>query len=192
MDSAEPASSPILVTYPDDLPIATPPTGSALQQISKRLAGAPAQPLLVAAAGSAHASDVAAELRSIIEELYTVCEHNCRTIKLLDRCWDHPELGPTWVEEGRVLPRTLLAEYLAARIRGGQLPGHASPQLLARIALETVVTWAIHIKWDTAPEVFDPEQAKAAVVDFVVRGVLLDPSQDAFTPRPTTPKETMP
>jgi AcrR family transcriptional regulator len=186
------ADAPAALSLPSSLPVATPPDGTALEQLAKRLELAAALPQLAIAAASERADDIEAELRSVVEELYTTCEENCRTLKLLDRCWDHPEFGPAWVQEGRVAPRLKLADYLAARVRAGQLPAHASPRLLARIALETVVTWAMHIKWDRAPEVFDPQEAKHAVVDFVVRALLLGSAPDAANSRPSASEEDKP
>jgi AcrR family transcriptional regulator len=170
----EHADDPSKLALPDSeaLPVPTPPPGESLRRLERRLVAAASMPVLVAAAGRPRATDVEAELRSIVEELYDVIDRNRCTLKLLDRCWDHPEIGPAWLDRGRVEPRTLLADVLQARVAAGQLPAHTAPRLLARLALETVVTWAMHIRWDRAPETFDLAEQRRAVVDFVLRGLL--------------------
>jgi hypothetical protein len=67
-----------------------------------------------------------------------------------------------------------LARYVAQRVRAGQLRQVEHPQLAARVALETVATWAMHIKWDRAPEPYEPESTKAAVIEQICRGLLSD------------------
>ena len=165
------ADAPGQLPLPDSLPIGTPPPGQALEQLTHRLQQSAALPRLEAAAGSARAADVEAELRGVVEEPYDVIDRNARTLKLLDRCWDHPEVGPAWRERGRVGPRERLATLLAARIEAGQLEAHSEPALLARIVLETVTTWAMHIRWDRAPEYFDPQRQRSGVVEFVLRAL---------------------
>jgi hypothetical protein len=34
--------------------------------------------------------------------------------------------------------------------------------------IEVCSTWAIHIKWDRAPEEFDPDEARENAIDFLV------------------------
>ena len=84
---------------------------------------------------------------------------------------DHPELGPIWQASGREGPRQRLAKYIENRAREGQLRSDESPRLLARMAIETITTWAIHIKWDRAPEDFEPGSTKEAVIEYVARGL---------------------
>ncbi len=60
------------------------------------------------------------------------------------------------------------------RMRAGQLRAHAIPQLLARIAIENIATWAIHINWDPSPEGFDPVSAKEAVIEYILQGLLAE------------------
>jgi AcrR family transcriptional regulator len=172
---------------PDALPVPTPPAGEALRSLERRLARSAAMPELAAAAARAQATDLEAELRSIVEELYDVIDRNRCTLELLDRCWDHPEIGPAWLDRGRTEPRELLARVLRARIAAGQLAAHTEPRLLARIALETVVTWAMHIRWDRSPEPFDPVEQRRAVADFVLLGLLGRPGASPPTrPAPST------
>jgi AcrR family transcriptional regulator len=168
------ASDPRKLEIPAELPVRTPPAGSTAARMSKSLGGAAGMPLLAAAIGQARAHDINAELHAILDEFYTNVETHCRRIKLVDRCWDHPELGSVWQERGREAPRLRLAEYFDLRMRAGQLRLHPNPRLAARIAVETISTWAMHIKWDPMPEPLDPLESKQAVIEFIARGLLSD------------------
>ncbi len=168
------ANDPRVLELPPELPVRTPPAGSTAAGMSKRLDSAAAFPLLAAAIGRARAADIGQELRGILREFYTEMETNCRGIKLVDRCWDHPELGRLWQERGREAPREQLAEYIELRMRAGQIRPHSDPRLVARIAVETIATWAMHIKWDPVPQSLDPVESKESVIEFIARGLLSD------------------
>jgi len=167
------ADDPAVLEKPDVLPVPTPPLGSLEAAVKARLQNAGASPVLEDALERDHTEDPARELRDVLNELYTQMEDNSRGIKLLDRCWDHPGLGPLWQASGREGPRRRLAQYIEARARAEQLRSDPSPRLLARLAIETIATWAMHIKWDRSPEHFEPESTKEAVLDYIVRGLLL-------------------
>jgi AcrR family transcriptional regulator len=160
------------VPKPDPLPVPTPPAGELAARMKQRLDRAGALPLLMDALGRPRAESIRAEFGEILRELYTSMEAHCHGIKLIDRCWDHPELGPLWQERGRRAPRNHLAEYMQLRMRAGQLRAHPVPRLHARIAIETIATWALHIKWDPSPQAFDPVAAKQAVIDYILQGLL--------------------
>jgi AcrR family transcriptional regulator len=160
------------LAIPSLLPVKTPQPGVVVSSLRRRFASAATFPALRKAIAAEPPNDFEFELRGVLGELFDAAETNCRLIKLVDRCSDHPEVGPIWEEEGRKTPRALLAQYLAAREAAGQLSQQHEPRLLARIAIETIVTWAIHIKWDRAPEHFDPAAVRAAVLDCATSGVL--------------------
>jgi hypothetical protein len=120
------------------------------------------------------ANDIRQELHDVLDELYTLLEANCRGVRLLERCSDHPEIGPLWHAMVRAPRRGDLTRYVAQRVKAGQLRHVEHPQLAARIALETVATWAMHIKWDRAPESYEPETAKIAVIEQICRSLLSD------------------
>ena len=166
------ADSPGPIEKPAVLPVPEPAPGALAARMKQRLDREGALPLLMAGLGRARAADIRLELAGILHELYSAMERHCCGIKLVDRCWDHPELGPVWQELGRRQPRNHLAEYVQLRMRAGQLRIHSNPSLVARLAVETIATWAIHIKWDRSPEDFDPVAAKEAVLEYVLRGLL--------------------
>jgi hypothetical protein len=101
-------------------------------------------------------------------------ERNHHGIKLLDRCPDHPDVAPEWQAAGRVAVRDRLVEYLESRVRAAQLRRFPDVQLAARLIIETITTWAVHIKWDPFPQSFDPEAARDNAIDFLLRGLLVD------------------
>jgi len=132
-------------------------------------------PALRAALDLDRAVDPRAELESILRELYDVQESHHRSIKLIDRAVDHPELGSFWQTTGRVTPRTLLARYIESRIGSGQFRKLPDVRLGARIVIEVIATWAMHIKWDPTPEGFEPAAARESAIAFLISGLLPDP-----------------
>ena len=157
---------------PASLPVAAPVPGELRALVEENLSREATLPALEQALKRPRARAIRNELEAVFRELYDVMEHHCRGIKLLDRCWDHPEIGSVWRMLGRELPRTRLADYVASRMEAGQLPRHPDPSLAARLALETCATWAVHIKWDRAPEDFGLDTAREAALAFVIGGLL--------------------
>ena len=160
------------VERPEVLPFPTPPPGRLSQRLKENLAAEAVPPQLAAALERERVDDPRAELDGVLRELYLLNERNRRSIKLLDRCHDHPELQGLWQQVGREGSRLAMRRYLELRVAGGQLRDVPSPQLAARIVIETVATWAIHIHWDRAPEAFDPDEARENAIDFLIRGLL--------------------
>ena len=68
------------------------------------------------------------------------------------------------------------SDKMVLRMYGArEVDSRSAPELyalVARLAVETIATWAIHIKWDRSPEDFDPVAAKEAVLEYVLRGLL--------------------
>jgi AcrR family transcriptional regulator len=160
------------IARPDVLPVPTPPAGRMAAEVEVRIRDVAKFPILAEALGKPRADDIRQELYDVLDELYSLLEANCRSVRMLERCSDHPEIGPLWHAVVRAPRRGDLARYVALRVGAGQLRQVDHPQLAARIALETVATWAMHIKWDRAPESYEPESTKAAVIEQICRGLL--------------------
>ncbi len=94
-------------------------------------------------------------------------------IKLLDRCSDHPELGPEWQKAGRAAGRDRITTYLESLISSGVLRPVHDVRAAGRIVIETIATWAMHIKWDPAQR-FDDDVARDTAIEFMLRGLLPD------------------
>jgi AcrR family transcriptional regulator len=168
------ADNPEKIGRPDVLPVATPAPGRLAEDVKARIREVAKFPVLGEALRQPRAADIRQELHDVLDELYTLLEANCRAVRMLDRCSDHPELGPLWHAMVRAPGRGDLARYVAQRVRAGQLRQVEHPQLASRIALETIATWAMHIKWDPAPEPYEPASTKAAVIEQICRGLLSD------------------
>jgi AcrR family transcriptional regulator len=168
------ADDPNKIERPDVLPVPSPPPGHMVAYVEARIRELAKFPVLAEALRKPRADDIRQELYDVLFELYTLLETNCRAVRMLERCSDHPEIGPLWHAMVRAPRRGDLARYVAQRVRAGQLRQVEHPQLAARVALETVATWAMHIKWDQAPEPYEPESTKAAVIEQICRGLLSD------------------
>jgi AcrR family transcriptional regulator len=168
------ADDPNQIGRPEVLPVPTPPAGRMAEYVEARIREVAKFPVLAEALRKPRADDIRQELYDVLDELYTLLEANCRAVRMLDRCSDHPELGPLWHAMVRAPGRGDLARYVAQRVKAGQFRQVEHPQLASRIALETVATWAMHIKWDRAPESYEPESSKAAVIEQICRGLLSD------------------
>ena len=166
------ADQPGLIALPEGLPLKAPIPGAIGSIVKAQLAEAVAWPSLAAALDEPRAPDLRAELTQVIGDFFDLMESNRHGIKLLDRCMDHPELGQLWQTAGREQPRLAFARYLDSRISAGQIRELADVRLATRLVVETCATWAVHIYWDRAPDVFDHEKARENVIDFLVCGLI--------------------
>jgi AcrR family transcriptional regulator len=164
---------------PDALPLPTPTAGSTVQFIQRRLMEEASQLELVAVLSRPKGTCAPAdEFESIVRDLYRRVSRNRYALKLVDRCAvDHPELAAVWFEQGRYGQVALLATYLGQRIAEGRLRAVPNVQLAARMVLETVALWAIHMPWDAAPRAFAEDEVENAVVDLLVHAHLKERTQ---------------
>jgi AcrR family transcriptional regulator len=158
------------IALPEVLPVPTLPPGQMGQMIKERLRQQVALPKLTGALGTEHAEDPARELRAVIDEFFDLMYDNRHAIKLLDRCVDHPEIRDLWQTEGREQSRLMIARYLEQRAGTGQFRSVPDVRIAARLLIETVATWAVHIHWDRSPEQLDLVASRETVIDFLVRG----------------------
>ena len=154
---------------PPVLPVPTPRPGQTLRYVRERLASNRAPAALLKARAGRAAPDARAELEAIVRELYGMLSANRVGIKLLDSsARDIPELAALWFEGARHGLLEQLAEYLSDRFRTKRLKPAPDPAVAARLVLETLVFWAVHRHWDTAPEPVTDELARETAVHFVV------------------------
>jgi AcrR family transcriptional regulator len=159
------------IPLPEVLPVPTLQQGQIGLQVKAALNAEGGQPILSDALKRDRAEDPIEEMGKVIGELYDLMFANRHRIKLLDRCMDHPELMNLWQTQGREQSRLAIARYVEKRIAAGQIRPVPNIRLAARIVIETVATWAVHIHWDKAPEVFGPEESRSNAIDFLVRGL---------------------
>jgi AcrR family transcriptional regulator len=165
------ADEPGTISLPEALPIPTLAANQLGIQVKHALDQELVQPLLARALDRERAEDPLEELAGIVGELYDLMSANRHRIKLLDRCMDHPELVGLWQSQGRERSRLAIARYIEQRMSVEQVRSIQNVRLAARIVIETVATWAVHIHWDRAPEVFDQGEARENAIDFLVRGL---------------------
>lgn len=163
---------------PARLPVEAPKPGELGEQVRRRVSQQAIPRALAEALKRERAEDPRAELAGVVRAYYETLERFHRSIKLVDRCADHPELADVWQAEGRAVPRAALVRYLRARMETGQLRRVANVRLAARMIIEVCATWAVHIRWDRSPEDFDPDEARDNAVDFLVHA-LAAPSRPA-------------
>jgi AcrR family transcriptional regulator len=160
------------LALPETLPVSAPKPGQLTAELGRRLAESAAFPVLHAALATENADDPRAELEAVLAEQYHAQEQNHRGIKLIERAVDHPEVGPLWQQFGRRPARQELARYLDLRARAGQLRPVDDPKITARLVIEVIATWAMHIRWDPSPEHYDTVHARIHAIDFLVRGLM--------------------
>jgi AcrR family transcriptional regulator len=155
------------------LPLPTAAPGSLADEVRATLASEVLPPSLAAALERKAAPDVRAELEAIVRELYALASRRRTAIKLIDRCaGDLPELASLFYAGGRLAQLEALTAYLAARIDQGVLAPVRDLPTTARFVIEAIVTWAVHIHWDPAPQKIDPADAEETLVHFVLAGLL--------------------
>lgn len=164
------ADGQLPVPQPGALPLPTPAAGSTVGYIRERLIAEASELRLVAAlANPTAALEDATELGHIVRDLYRCMARNRRALKLVDRCAvDHPELAAVWFNEGRWGQVALIDSYLEKRIADGHLRAVPSVPIAARMLLETIALWAIHMPWDPSPRPFVEAEIENAVVDMLV------------------------
>ncbi len=164
---------------PSALPLSTPAAGSTVQYVQARLLEQARDLELVQALSRPNGARAkAGEFEGIVRDLYRRMSRNRRALKLVDRCAiDHPELASVWFEQGRYGQVALLATYVEKQVAEGNLRAVPNVQLAARMALETVALWAIHMPWDASPRPFADDEVENAVVDMLVHAHVKERSQ---------------
>lgn len=152
------------------LPLSAPTPGSTVQYVQSRLTREARELELgrVLSLPTA-AEEVVGEFERIIRDLFRRMSRNRRALKLVDRCAiDHPDLGTVWFQQGRYAQVELLAAYFERGIAAGRLRATPNVQLAARMVLETIALWAIHMPWDPAPRPFAENEVETMAVDLLV------------------------
>jgi AcrR family transcriptional regulator len=154
---------------PSALPLVTPPAGTTVRYIREHLLDNAWELELGATLRGPPPSNGATELEGIVRALYRGMAKNRRAMKVVDRCAiDFPELAALWFDEGRWALVAQLTEYLETRIAGGRLRPAPNVPLAARMVLETIALWAIHMPWDPSPRPFADSDVEDAIVHMLV------------------------
>ena len=163
------------VPQPTELPVPHPVAGETLRVLEEKVARESGLPALERALTRSRVRDARLELEGILREIYATMRRNRNALELIDRCGqDHPELATSVQREVREFTQRRLARYLEARGSGRGLRPIGDAFLAARVAMETLTTWAVHIAWDPVPQSFDEKQTEDTVVAFVLNALLRD------------------
>jgi AcrR family transcriptional regulator len=159
---------------PDEsnLPLPTPQPGATAAR-ARAILQAEAEGLeLTAALRRKRVGNVAAEFTAIVHDLYDRMLRNRRAIKLLDRCaGELPEFGAVWFGEGRWAQHAALAQYLDQRTAQGLLRPVLSIPVAARMILETIAFWAVHLHWDPSPQRVSEVEVRATISEMIHRSL---------------------
>ena len=103
----------------------------------------------------------------------------------MDRCAaEYPELAKVWFGQGRGALLVQLTTYLEGGIRLRRFRAVPDPTVAARLAMETLVFWAVHRHWDPTPRPADPLAVEETIVQMLV-DALAERTGPAGTPPPT-------
>ena len=162
---------------PAKLPIPTPRPGTTLQHVRKSVARE--LPLADASSGARPQAGDRPGSRADGNRARAV-SHAEREAA---RHQAHGSVGaiPSGARSGLVRGRARNARRVALQIPGG--PHRPEPvsrgprrrHVVARVILETVVTWAVHRHWDPSPQAIDDQVAEDILVQFIVGGLVKEP-----------------
>jgi AcrR family transcriptional regulator len=153
----------------DDLPVRAPAQQVVLDRLRVAVANSFDLPALDHALTRPRATDVGAELRAIVEELYDRTAATRRQARLLERsAVDLPELFQVFFVETRRGLLDRLTRYLGARMGAGQLRAVADPLVAARYLLEAVTVFARHRHFEVDPLPVDDDTCRQVVVDLLM------------------------
>jgi AcrR family transcriptional regulator len=151
------------------LPLPTPARGKTVAYIREQLAKQAGELELVRFLNSGESAENSkGEFERILRDLYRRMAKHRRALKLVDRCAvDHPELASVWFKEGRWAQVALLTEYLQSGLARGHIRPVPNLPIAARMILETIALWAIHMPWDPSPQTSSEADAESAVIDML-------------------------
>ena len=159
---------------PDELPVPTPKAGQTVRYVRDILAREGRLPALEAALAKKRVGDVEAELDAICNELYDKLARHRTALKLVDRCAaSFPELGAAFFEVARVGVPGALEAYFRSRADKRKLRRFADAAVAARLVMELLTFWAVHIHFDHLPSPLDEDAARTTCIDFAKHALLL-------------------
>lgn len=186
-DDAEP------IPTPADLPLSAPAPGELAALVAGRLAAElPDMALTRALSQPDHAIvdgvAVAEELAGIVVDLYRRLARHRTAIKLVDRCASElPELAEVWSTTARGAQMSGMEAYLRRRQASGGLVLPGPPPVVARTVVELCVLWAVHCRFDPAPQPSisspgtpaDDEVVASTLASLLVRAMTSAPHHDS-------------
>jgi AcrR family transcriptional regulator len=154
------------------LPLRSPAMGALARRMDEAIEATFALPRLDKALARRRIPDAAAELAGVLDELFARTLATREAADVLERsARDAPELAAVFY--GKV--RRGLFEKVTALCRRRMASGHyyrRDPNVVARLLIETITTFARHIYRDVEPPAFDLDRARADIVSTLVAGVV--------------------
>ena len=172
------------------LPVATPGEGETLGLIEAGLRQVQT-PRIRAALADEEPTDVAEELREIIEERYALLEHYWPLLAVIERCAvEMPALEAAWFGMARAGTHEELGRYLERRMAAGRLRPMTDPEVAARLVTESLSWFAWHRREGRDANLYDDAAGKRTVVEFICAALVPHPVGDnSLFPGPTKTKE---
>jgi len=156
-----------------DLPMPTPAAGETLALVARGLARTARTPRMREALAGRAPTDVAEELRGIIEERYDLVARLWPVLAVIERsATDLPELDELYFERGRRGQFDQLARYLAQRAAAGAVRPMVDPEITARLVTESIAWFAWHRRDSRDAATFDEDATRASVVAFCCDALL--------------------
>ena len=158
-----------------DLPLATPAPGETLTLIEQNLRNV-AVPKMRAALRTDHPADVAAELRGIVEERYSMLERLWPVLSVIERCAaEMPDLEAYYFQRTRSAYFAQLAGYLEKRAASGYFRPVPEAAITARLITESVTWFAWKRREGRDAHTYDDQAVRETLTEFVC-SALLEPS----------------
>jgi AcrR family transcriptional regulator len=160
------------IAIPDGLPVRTPTAGATLALLAARLEHRGRFAALDVALAHPGVADPAAELQTVIEDVYGVLARNRVAIRILNlSAREAPELAAFWFDRARGPLHDRLTALLARGVQQGGFRPLPDTGVAARMIIETCMWFAVHRAWDARPDGVADETVKATVVQALVRGI---------------------
>jgi AcrR family transcriptional regulator len=155
-----------------ELPLPTPAPGETVKVIEEGLRAVPV-PALREALRREHPVDVAAELREIIEERYSIHEQLWPMLAVIERCAvELPDIEEFYFGRLRVGYFERFATYLERRTASGDLRPMPDVAVTARLISEAISWFAWHRREGRDAALYDDDVARATVVEFTCAALL--------------------
>ncbi len=117
--------------------------------------------------------DIAAELRGVIEERYSIQERLWPVLAVIERCAvELPEIEEFYFGRTRVGYFGRFASYLERRTESGYLRSMPDAGVTARLISESISWFAWHRHEGRDAELYDDSVARATVVEFACAALL--------------------
>ncbi len=163
---------------PEVLPVPTPAPGAVLDFVRRRLA-AESRLASLADLGNEPRGGIAAELRTVLSELYDRVERFRFAVRVIERS------APTWPElfdlHFKTMRRGVLAElarYLERRIGEGHLRPVPDVPTAARVVLENVAWFAMHRHFAPDSATLSDRASRETVLDLLVHALVPGPNPE--------------